>query len=77
MESGWENNMKRVATAAFSRFSLLTRNFSWRISVNQNIATHSQCLLMLGAVQHSYIPWLLSIEFTSSFSTRGVNTVLC
>ena len=46
--SGWENNMKRVAAAAFSRLSLLTRNFNRKISVNQNMAAHSRCLLTSG-----------------------------
>ena len=52
--SGWENNTERVSMAAFSRLSLLTRNFNRKISINQNMATHSQCLLMSGAVQRRY-----------------------
>ena len=50
--SGWENNMKRVAVAAFSRWPLLARNFNWKISVNRN--AHSRCLLMSGAVPRRY-----------------------
>ena len=46
--SGWENNMKRVAAAMFSRLLFLPRNFNRKISINQNMATHSQCLLMSG-----------------------------
>ena len=52
--SGWENNMKRVASAAFSRQLLLARNFSWNISVNRNMAAHPRCLLMSGAVHRRY-----------------------
>ena len=52
--SGWENDMKRVAMAAFSRWSLLARSFIWKISVNRNMATDSRCLLMSGAVHHRY-----------------------
>ena len=51
--SGWENNMKRVAAAVFSRWPLLPRNFSSKISVSRNV-THSRCLLMSGAVHHRY-----------------------
>ena len=47
--SGRENNTKRVAAATFSRW-----NFSWKISVNKNMATHSRCLHMSGAVHHRY-----------------------
>ena len=46
-----ENNMKRVDVAMFNRLSLLTRNLNRKISVNQNMAAHSGCLLMSGAVQ--------------------------
>ena len=38
---GWENK-----AAAFSRWPLLARNFSWKITVNRNKAAHSRCLLM-------------------------------
>ena len=52
--SWWENNMKMVAAAAFSRWPLLARNFSWKISVNRNMATYSRCLFMSGAVHRRY-----------------------
>jgi len=46
--SRWENNMKRVAVAAF------IGNSSRKISVNRNMAAHSRCLLMSGAVHRRY-----------------------
>ena len=52
--SGWESKMKRVDAVTFSRWPLLAKNFSWKISVYRNIAAHSRCLLMSGAVHHRY-----------------------
>ena len=46
--------MKRVAAAVFSKLSLLARNLNRKISINQNMAAHSQCVLTSGAVQHRY-----------------------
>ena len=48
------NSLKWVAAAAFSRWPLLTGNFSGKWSVNRNMAAHSRWPLMPGAVHCRY-----------------------